>query len=215
MPDTDIKAYYARRAPEYDSIYEKPERREDLDRLGACLVDLFRGQDVLELACGTGYWTGVIAPSARSILATDVNEETLRIARTRTVTPGKVTFMEADAFTLEGVTGRFTAGFAGFWWSHLLRKQMPGFLEGFHSKLAPGARVAFADNRYVEGSSSPISRADAEGNRYQIRRLSDGSEYEVIKNFPEEADLRGALDGRADDIRYTAWTYYWTVSYRI
>jgi len=54
---------------------------------------------------------------------------------------------------------------------------------------APGAMIAFLDGRYVEGSSTPIARSDAEGNSYQTRRLDDGSVHEVMKNYPEESEL--------------------------
>ena len=67
------------------------------------------------------------------------------------------------------------------------------FLNVLHARLEPGALVVFTDNRYVEGSSLPITREDADGNTYQERRLRDGTEYEVLKNFPEEAELRSLL----------------------
>jgi hypothetical protein len=46
------------------------------------------------------------------------------------------------------------------------------------------------DNRYVEGSSTPVTERDAEGNGYQSRKLADGSTHLVLKNFPTEAELR-------------------------
>ena len=48
------------------------------------------------------------------------------------------------------------------------------------------------DNQYVLGSSTPISRTDAEGNTYQTRPLKDGSSHEVLKNFPTHAQLLAA-----------------------
>ncbi|MDX1488039.1 MAG: hypothetical protein R3268_07560, partial [Acidiferrobacterales bacterium] len=78
MPE-DFQNYYSRRASEYEEIYEKPERQRDLARLKTMLGDLLRGQRILEVACGTGYWTAVIAPVAQSIVATDTSEETIAI----------------------------------------------------------------------------------------------------------------------------------------
>jgi ubiquinone/menaquinone biosynthesis C-methylase UbiE len=49
--------YYAARAPEYDSIYAKPERQADLRLIEAWLAEQCAGKQVLEVACGTGYWT--------------------------------------------------------------------------------------------------------------------------------------------------------------
>ncbi|HEY6168738.1 MAG TPA: class I SAM-dependent methyltransferase, partial [Verrucomicrobiae bacterium] len=55
-----LAEYYARRAGEYERIYAKPERQADLAALRARLAEAFRGRRVLEIACGTGYWTEVI-----------------------------------------------------------------------------------------------------------------------------------------------------------
>ena len=54
----ELAAYYAQRAAEYERIYAKPERQADLAALRARFGKLFKGKRVLELACGTGYWTG-------------------------------------------------------------------------------------------------------------------------------------------------------------
>jgi demethylmenaquinone methyltransferase/2-methoxy-6-polyprenyl-1,4-benzoquinol methylase len=68
------------------------------------------------------------------------------------------------------------------------------------------------DNRYVEGSSSPLSRRDGAGNTYQTRRLDDGSTHEVLKNFPSARDLRERLGA---ETRVTEYEYDWVASYRI
>jgi demethylmenaquinone methyltransferase/2-methoxy-6-polyprenyl-1,4-benzoquinol methylase len=89
------------------------------------------------------------------------------------------------------------------------------FLRGFRRVLLPGARVVFIDNRYVEGSSTPILRKDEHGDTYQIRRLDDGSIHEVLKNFPKEDELRAAVDGLASEIQIDFLRYYWVLSYKV
>ena len=71
----------------------------------------------------------------------------------------------------------------------------------------------FIDNLYVEGSSTPISRRDAEGNTWQVRRLQDGSTHEVPKNFPTEQEIRGTLAGLATDLKIDFLKYYWVLTY--
>lgn len=205
--------YYAERAREYERIYEKPERQEDLRRLREYVGRALSGAHVLEVACGTGYWTEVIAGAAASVVACDINEEVLAIARGKGIDPRKVTFHKEDAYALPAFPRKFTGGLAVFWWSHVPRARLRDFLRGFHSVLAPGALVVMIDNNYVEGSSTPISRIDAQGDSYQTRRLADGSTHEVLKNFPTEAELRAVLEGLAVEIRVENLRYYWILSY--
>src|SRR5438067_13077942 len=127
--DNKLKEYYAARADEYEKIYGLLERQEDIARLRAMLQALLSGHDVLEVACGTGYWTLPISVTARSVLATDVGEEVLGLARRKPYPERKVRFVPADGFTLDGVDGRFSAGFAGFWWSHIVKSRLGAFLE--------------------------------------------------------------------------------------
>jgi demethylmenaquinone methyltransferase/2-methoxy-6-polyprenyl-1,4-benzoquinol methylase len=68
------------------------------------------------------------------------------------------------------------------------------------------------DNNFVSGSMTPTSRADALGNTYQKRRLQNGSEYEVLKNFPTPAELRSALEGHSAAVNILQLKYYWAVS---
>ena len=110
IPDTDLPDYYARRAGEYEKIYTKPERQADLASLRTWLREQLTGHAVLEVACGTGYWTQAICASAESIVATDINGQVLDIARHKTYTRDKVEFRIADAYTPGGLSGDFTAG---------------------------------------------------------------------------------------------------------
>ena len=207
-----LEKYYARRAAEYEKIFDKPERQADLARMRVDIPSLFVNQRVLEIACGTGYWTPLIAEQAESVLATDYNEEPLAIAKSKTYRKANVSFAQADAYALPDWKNKFSACYAGFWWSHVPLGKMAGFLSSLEKVLQRGAIVAFMDNRYVEGSSTPISRKDAEGNTYQARRLADGSSHEVLKNFPTAQELRARL---GKEVRYVEYEYYWVASYRI
>jgi demethylmenaquinone methyltransferase/2-methoxy-6-polyprenyl-1,4-benzoquinol methylase len=207
--------YYARRAGEYERIYAKPERQEDLTTLRALLKQKLAGHQVLEVACGTGYWTQIIGESAATVLATDLNKETLEIARRKTYPKNNVEFQSADAWSLPDLSGTFTAGFAAFWWSHIPRQTIHLFLEALHRKLSAGALVVFVDNNFVEGSSTPVARRDEAGNTFQKRKLEDGSEFEVLKNFPSETELRTAVGRIADGSNCTQLKYHWILSYTV
>lgn len=213
--DRDLAGYYARRAEEYDRIYELPERQADLAAMREWLADEVRGLDVVEIACGTGYWTAVAATSASTVLATDVNAEVLELARHRLSARGNVRLAVDDLWAEPTHSERGAVGVAGFFWSHVARRRLPTFLRSFHARLLPGATAILFDNRFVPGSSTPRFRTDRHGDSWQHRELADGSEHDVIKNFPDEAEIRASLAGTAVDVRYTAWTYYWSVAYRV
>ena len=216
MSQKTLETYYANRAAEYEEVYLKPERQASIGWLNARLAEAFAGRNVLEVACGTGFWTQTLAQVAGSVVATDINTEVLNIARQKPISADKIVFVEEDAFSLGGIPDtNFDSGFSGFWWSHLPKPQIAAFLSVFHTKLRPGSRVMFADNCYVEGSSHPISRTDADGNTYQERTLGNGTRYEVLKNFPSRQELEGAVKVYGDDVQFAASAYYWCLSYTL
>ncbi len=210
----DMRRYYALRAREYERIYAKPERQADIAAVKAWLPPLFEGRQVLEVACGTGYWTPFAAATSAAWTATDVNDEVLTLARAKALPHERVQFKKADAYGL-GFGRQFDAAFAGFWWSHVPLARLPSWLETLHAKLQRGARVVFIDNRYVEGSSSAVTRTDDDGNRYQQRRLDDGSTHEVLKNFPTREQALAAIGSQARSAQWHQWAHYWSLAYEL
>lgn len=204
--------YYAKRAAEYERIYARPERQADLQALRGRIGAMFAGRKVLELACGTGYWTEVIAEQAEEVAAFDVNQEVLNVALAKGI-PGKISLNIGDAYAPPDLGRKHDALFAGFWWSHVPLSRIDSFIEKATRSVAPGALIAFLDNRYVEGSSTPVSRTDAEGNGYQVRQLADGSTHEVLKNFPGEGELirRASLCGWGAHVELLE--HYWLLSF--
>ena len=61
---------------------------------------MFAGRRVFEPACGTGYWTRLIARSATEVYAIDVNETTLTIVRSRHDTRANIRFEQRDAYVV-------------------------------------------------------------------------------------------------------------------
>ena len=100
----------------------------------------------------------------------------------------------------------------GCWWSHVPLQRLPAWLELLHRHLAPGARVVMLDNSFVQTSSTPLTRRDADGNTYQNRTLDDGSVHEVLKNFPTRDEAFTMLGPRARDAQWLAHTHYWVLT---
>ena len=168
---------------------------------------------MLELACGTGYWSEVIAGSAAHVTALDVNEEVLEVARAKAIAPERVAFRIGNAYEKIDAGRDCNALFAGFWWSHVPLEKLDTFLQGAISSVAPGAMIAFLDNRYVQGSSTPVTRRDAEGNTYQLRKLDDGSAHEVLKNFPDEGELIRRASRHGWGAHVDLLEHYWLLTW--
>jgi len=211
---TQLSDYYRDRAAEYDAVYAKPERQEDLATLRGLLARLASGR-VLEIAAGTGYWTQVLSASATAVTATDISPETLEVARGRRYGPAPVTFRLADAYALQDVPGQFDTAFLGFFWSHVLRADLPRFLRGLHARLGAGTTVTVLDNRYVPGSSTPVSRTTPEGDTYQLRTLSDGRSYEIVKNFPCRSEFTADVAAVGANVEWTQLRYFWLAAFRL
>jgi ubiquinone/menaquinone biosynthesis C-methylase UbiE len=210
----EFAEYYAARAPRHDE--EAGFLDEEAERLREPIKDryrrLFAGRRVLELACGTGYWTEVVAGTARSVHATDIHSCMLDQAKTRCAHHRNVTFGIEDAYALDELPDNFTAAFAVWWWSHVPLGRLREFLDGLHRQLQPGTMVHFVDHLPYDRYQT---RHDSEGNRLELRTLLDGRIFEVVKNFPTEDEIRAALSNLARDVGYCPRPdeNSWSVSY--
>lgn len=210
-----LERYYDKRAGEYEQVYARPERQAELAWLRERIPRLFHGRTVLEVACGTGYWTQYLAQEAKRVYAFDINESVLDIAREKPIPAGKAAFFQADAVKLDSVPDGCNAGFAGFWWSHVKKSDLAIFVKNLALRLEPGSVVGILDNSFAHGSSTPISRTDGDGNTYQMRTLANGERFEVLKNFPSSLDLAEAVRPVAREATLESLTYYWLLVFTL
>ena len=202
-------------ASEYEKIYEKPERQDNLELLKSLVKDFFQNKSVLEIACGTGYWTEIISSCADSIVAIDSSKEVLDIARSKSYNKNNIKFIVDDALSLSKINNTFDSSFCGFWLSHLKKKNLKPFILNLHKKLKEDSIVVMIDNNYVKDSSTPVSRMDEEGNTYQLRKLEDDSEYEVLKNFYLEDGLKNIFKNYSLNLEIIILKYYWRIKYNV
>jgi demethylmenaquinone methyltransferase/2-methoxy-6-polyprenyl-1,4-benzoquinol methylase len=124
--------YYDQRAPEYDQWYLRLGRYDTPDlndqwfqdlchlaRLVAEFAASYADQPVLELACGTGFWSALAARSCR-LIATDPAPGMLGQTRSRLhAARASAGLVRADAYRLPFAPQSFAAAFAGFFISHV------------------------------------------------------------------------------------------------
>jgi SAM-dependent methyltransferase len=210
-----VARYYASSTQAADAALSRAERANDLARVRERLAQLVRGQTVLELACGTGYWTEVIAATADQVLATDILDTMLARAQTRRFPEGKVAFRRVDGLDLPDDLGTFSCVFIGFWWSHLKRDEQDGLLAQLRARLGHDVVLILLDDAYVEGSSATVARTDAQGNTYEIVAAPDGERFELPKSYPADSALRKRLADGVREIRIERLTYYWMLTCRL
>lgn len=182
--------YYRARAPTYTkealvplSGVEATELQRDV---GAALDEHFCG-DVLELACGPGTWTGMLAQRARTVTALDGAPEMLQVAAASA--PGaNVRFEQSDLFSWRPAR-RYDAVFFGFFLSHVPDEHFASFWAAVGEALAPGGHVLFVDDAYrapdelIYGPESPVIMRHREG--------ADG--YRIVKMPHTSAGLAARL----------------------
>ena len=210
-----VARYYASSTQAADAALSRAERANDLSKVRERIAQLVRGQTVLELACGTGYWTEVIAANADKVLATDILDEMIARAATRRFPEGNVAFRKVDGLDLPEDLGTITCVFIGFWGSHLKRDEQDALLAQLRVRLGSDVSLILLDDAYVEGSSTTIARTDAQGNTYEIVAAPDGERFELPKNYPADSALRKRLGGEVREIRIERLTYYWMLTCRL
>jgi demethylmenaquinone methyltransferase/2-methoxy-6-polyprenyl-1,4-benzoquinol methylase len=211
----NVADYYAARAEEYDlsAGYRDPNAERCRATIKTTFRDALRGRDALEIACGTGYWTAVIAPTARSVVAIDSEQTMIAAARRRLSCMSNVRCLVADAYALDGIYGPFDAAFAHWWWSHVPIGRIRTFLTTLHARLRRGALVLFADQLLYTATTR---RRDNQGDLLEARIVRDGSVFDVVKNFPTAPEIIYALRGLGHTVLYRQYplTGQWTLSYR-
>jgi SAM-dependent methyltransferase len=208
-----LAEYYRKRSPEYDAFYDDPARQADLATLRDWLAGQARGRRILEVAAGTGYWTAVAAPVAARITATDINAEPLAIAAGK-LHGANVTLLQADAWALPALPGPFDLGMAHLWWSHVPIQDRAAFLARFATHLEPGAMLLMIDENLVAKVGAPISRRDADGNTWQWRWLATGEQYEIVKNYPDAAEISKSVGDVCDGIQVLELQHFWALRAR-
>jgi SAM-dependent methyltransferase len=207
-------AYYRARAGEYDATSPPPDG--DLFAASATKVREAlrtfapRGR-VIEIAAGTGQWTGLLADAADDLLVTDSSPEMLALNRAKTGARPNVSYAVADAFTLAPTHDRDVV-FFGFFLSHVPPARFAAFWDVVAGQLAPGGRVFFVDEgRHVMWREDWIDEAAG-----IVRRpLTDGTEFRAVKVLWRVEELEGRLRSLGWDASVTeASPFYWGTGHR-
>ncbi len=212
-----LEEYYSRRAEEYDDIYHRPDktRLKEQKFLAEYISQTFKGKFVLELACGTGFWTKHLIKSAKKILATDYSKNMLEIASYRLAKNSNIILLQGDAYNPPISSPKFNGAMANFWFSHIPRGKIKKFLDTLHSKLAKNSVVVFIDGVYIEGLGGELISKDKREDTFKMRTLSSGEKFDILKNYYNEKELEKIFSKYSKRIEIEYLTNFWIVKYHI
>ena len=180
-----MKAYYDRRAPEYDDWYlgsgrfaerDRPGWDEEIEALRRTLEALPPAK-TLDVACGTGFLTRHLPGE---VVGLDQSDSMLEEARRQAP---DATYLNGDALSLPFEDASFERVFTGHFYGHLEQPEREAF-------LAEARRVA----RELLVVDSAIQQPGVEEER-QERILNDGTRWEVYKRYFAPETLAAELGG--------------------
>ena len=218
----DMKDYYRARANEYDEWFYRRGRYDrglegnarwfaEADEVFAALDALGVEGDVLELAAGTGIWTERLIRTARSITIVDASPEMMAINRAR-VASGRVSYVQADLFTWQP-TRTYDAVCFCFWISHVPNERLDAFLNTVALASRQGGKVFFVDGRRELTSTAIDHQLPGAHTQLMTRKLNDGREFEIVKNFYEPAPLAARFAAAGLDVTVRETQTYFIYGY--
>jgi demethylmenaquinone methyltransferase/2-methoxy-6-polyprenyl-1,4-benzoquinol methylase len=208
-PDSALLAeqirYYRARAGEYDDWWFRSGRYDRGAELNAAwfaevatvesavtaAVEAARPRTALELACGTGLFTRLVAPRVGELLAVDASPEVIARNRAR-VGADNVRYVEADLFAWTP-PARFDLVFMSFWLSHVPLARFDAFWSMVRDALAPQG-VAYIVDSALDPTSTARDHATPDAAAgIAARKLEDGRAFRVVKIFHDAAALNERL----------------------
>ena len=180
-----MKAYYERRAPEYDDWWlgtglfmnrHRPGWDEERTALASTLAALSPAR-TLDVACGTGFLTQHLHGE---ITGLDQSASMLELAQAKIP---EVQFIHGDALDLPFAGDTFERVLTSFFYGHLEEDDRKAFLREAR-RVAP--ELVVVDSAFHE---------DVEPVEWQERVLNDGSRWQVYKRYFEPGSLADELGG--------------------
>lgn len=212
--------YYSARAPEYDDWYYRrgrydrgTEHREawlgEMKIAQNALRSLAPVESALELACGTGIWTEILAPMATRTLAIDASDQMLALNREKLSKAKNVAYQQADLFSWRPES-EYDVIVCAFWLSHVPPEKLDYFLDATASAVRTGGSVFIVDSILSETSTAidgPLKTIDGV---VRERSLADGRTFQMVKVFYELGHIESLMEKRGFTVEtHTTGEFFW------
>ena len=142
-----------------------------------------KGRDVIDIACGTGWWDRYLSETAKSILGFDINNDVLEVAKSKEYKcPTK--FQIGDATIPRPAATFRRRPSPRFWLSHIPKARLHQWIDTLHTTLTTGSHVLHR-RQQEHRRNGRTSRHEARRREHVqiLRTLKDGSQHMILKNF--------------------------------
>ncbi len=193
-----MRRYYEAWAPKYDDFYKGlgryAEQKYKADRRDVLMIEeaaiRFAQGWILDLACGSGFFTKHLASFGTDVVALDYSWAMLDLnVKTLKEVSLFVKYVRGDAFFLPFKDAVFDRCFLGYLLSHIPSEEMAGFFADLRRVLKPHARILIADDAWTERNMEQCPNKVG----IQERTLADASYYRVYKHYYEATELGSLL----------------------
>ena len=211
-----LKDYYSERAAEYESIYNRPDksRLKEQRLIARKIIQLFNRKYVLEIACGTGYWTKFLDQAYARVLATDISLEMLDLASSKGFNP-TIQFVAADAYNPPISRPKFDGAMANFWFSHIPRDKTKSFLSTLHNRLNPEATVLIVDSVFKKNLGGELVKKGNRRDTYKKRTLLSGKKFSILKNYYSKSELENIFSEFGKKLQIIYLSNFWLATYKV
>ena len=190
----EMMAYYDQRAEEYDEIYlgkgpaipDSLAYKNDVKKISQ-MVSKFGKGNLIDIACGTGFWLPYYESNCSKITLIDQSEKMFSQCQRKVDELGiksKCHFVQKDFFKVKLGNSVFERAIVGFFISHLSRQHQQVFFERLKKILKSDAQLMIIDSAW---SKKRQKYRKKEG--IQERVLSDGRTFNVYKRYFDQPDI--------------------------
>ena len=189
-------AYYDERAPEYEQAYTLGTgtaslSNPDIFKAEACVLAGIVGNvvcgRVMDLACGTAYWLPHYAQASSRITLFDQSGKMLTEARSKAHQLDIVErcdFVQADFLGYDFLRCGYDTVLVGFLLSHLTDAHESALFDALRAMLATSGRFLILDSAWSPERAKVNTKVER-----QLRRLNDGTSFEIYKRYCDRDDL--------------------------
>jgi ubiquinone/menaquinone biosynthesis C-methylase UbiE len=187
--------YYNERAEEYEEFYrgvgaasikDPMAYQHDVDKISTILPDHISG-NVIDIACGTGFWMPVYYQKCTKITLVDQSEKMLRqcfLKAERLQIKDKIKIIKDNFFTYPFLQSEYDSALIGHFLSYVQLNDVKRFFSILRNLLKPGGKFIFIDSMWT-----PERELYRNRDGYQRRRLNDGTPFEIYRRYLTDKDF--------------------------